>query len=199
MIDTVVFDLSDVLIFGLKGVEFVIGQRLGLQARDVLQAMLGEPFDALMRGQLSEVDYLQGILEREKWPMPLAEIQALIRHNMRQRIPGSVELLHDLAPHCRLYLLSDHATEWVEDLLPEHTFLGLFTERFWSCELGSIKRDPQTFPLVLDRIGRPAYDCLFVDDNPKNVAAAAASSIEGIVFEDALILRREFAQRGLLV
>jgi len=187
-----------VLIFGLKGVEYTLAEELHLPAHDVLMAMLGEPFSTLMRGQLSEREYLTGVLERTAWPIPLVTMQEVIRANMLQRIPGSVELLYELAQHHPLYLVSDHATEWVEALLPQHPFLNLFQERFWSCELGSIKRDPETFPVVLDRIGRAAGDCLFVDDNPKNIASAARSGIEGILFEDADTLRREFQSRGLL-
>jgi len=199
LIDTLIFDLSEVLIFGLKGVEYTLAEELHLPAHDVLMAMLGEPFSALMRGQFSERDYLTGVLERTAWPISLGTMQEVIRANMLQRVPGSIELLHELAQRHPLYLVSDHATEWVEALLPQHPFLDLFQERFWSCELGSIKRDPETFPLVLDQIGHSAKDCLFVDDNPENIASAARSGIPGIVFEDADTLRGEFQSRGLLI
>lgn len=53
-------------------------------------------------------------------------------------------------------------------------YAGLFEHRFYSCDLGVAKPDPAYFETVLARLGAPADDVLFVDDNATNVAAARA-------------------------
>jgi 2-haloacid dehalogenase len=79
-----------------------------------------------------------------------------------------------------------------------HPFLARFDQILTSFDLGRLKADPGTFPVVLDALHRRADACLFVDDNPRNVEAARAAGIDGIVFQSADQLRRELARRGLL-
>ena len=50
-----------------------------------------------------------------------------------------------------------------------------------SGEVGMRKPEPQIFDLALDRIGLPAGECVFIDDMPQNIAAAAEAGLVGIV------------------
>lgn len=50
-----------------------------------------------------------------------------------------------------------------------------------SGEVGMRKPEPAIFELALDRIGLPASECVFVDDVPHNIAAAAEAGLVGIV------------------
>jgi FMN phosphatase YigB (HAD superfamily) len=107
-------------------------------------------------------------------------------------------LLRRLAARYDLVLVSDHAFEWVDHIRRVHPFLGLFRQHFFSCDLGRIKRDPGTFDHVLREIDRAPERCFFIDDNPKNIAAAAEAGIAGVVFESAAQLEAELRRRGLL-
>jgi len=50
-----------------------------------------------------------------------------------------------------------------------------------SGEVGMRKPDREIFELALGRIGLPAGECVFIDDIPRNVAAAAQAGLVGIV------------------
>jgi len=50
-----------------------------------------------------------------------------------------------------------------------------------SGEVGMRKPEREIFELTLDRIGLPAGECVFIDDIPHNVAAAAEAGLVGIV------------------
>jgi epoxide hydrolase-like predicted phosphatase len=50
-----------------------------------------------------------------------------------------------------------------------------------SGEVGMRKPERGIFELTLDRIGLPAAECVFIDDMPHNVAAAARAGLAGIV------------------
>jgi len=50
-----------------------------------------------------------------------------------------------------------------------------------SGEVGMRKPERAIFELALDRIGLPAAECVFIDDMPDNVAAAAEAGLVGIV------------------
>jgi putative hydrolase of the HAD superfamily len=71
----------------------------------------------------------------------------------------------------RLALLSNAPHE-LEDALSAHPAFTAFDELFFSSRLGRVKPDPEIFRLVLDRLGAPAADVLFVDDRAENTVAA---------------------------
>jgi len=54
-----------------------------------------------------------------------------------------------------------------------------------------IKPDPRLYRILLDRYGLKAEECVFIDDNPANVAGAEAVGIKGILFKNAEQLRAE--------
>lgn len=76
---------------------------------------------------------------------------------------------------------------WIEERLG----LGRYLEwTFVSCETGLRKPDPEAYRHAARTLGVPAERCVFVDDRRKNVDAARAVGMRGIVFESADQLRR---------
>jgi putative hydrolase of the HAD superfamily len=57
-----------------------------------------------------------------------------------------------------------------------------FERRFISSELKMIKPDPAIFRHVLSEMGYSAKDSVMIDDNPRNISAAKAVGMKGIVF-----------------
>ena len=60
-------------------------------------------------------------------------------------------------------------------------WLEMFDTVVISGEVGMRKPEREIFELTLDRIGLPAAECVFVDDMPHNIAAAAQAGLAGIV------------------
>ena len=61
-----------------------------------------------------------------------------------------------------------------------------------------VKPDARIFQLLLERITHPAQRCVYIDDSPPNVAAAAALGFDAIHFTAPSQLRAALAERGLL-
>ncbi|GGO98574.1 HAD family hydrolase [Stakelama pacifica] len=61
-----------------------------------------------------------------------------------------------------------------------------------------VKPDPAIYRLALDRFGLEPQDAVFVDDNPNNVAAAAALGIDAVQFTDAAAFRAKLVEARLL-
>lgn len=198
MIKTVILDLSEVLILGMHGIEGVLARRLGIPDDGILRQLGGDVFLNLMRGKVSEDDYLRWVLETCGWPFEPAELKDLVRGNFHHEVPGTLGVVRDLPDHYELVLLTDHGREWMAYILTIHPFLARFDHILTSFDLGRLKADPGTFDVVLDTLDRAPEACLFVDDNPRNVEAARAAGIDGVVFESAAQLRRELVRRGLL-
>jgi HAD superfamily hydrolase (TIGR01509 family) len=194
---TLIFDLSEVLIAGLLGIENPIAARLQLDPKNILRAFAGQPLQDICCGRLSENEYLTEIIQRQQWDLPLDLLKHIIRDNFHQCVPGMVDLITQMAEQSELILLSDHAIEWIEYIHTIHPFLGLFKKQFFSFELKQTKQEPSTFQKVLRMLGREPEECLFVDDSAKNVSVAASIGLPGIQFTTVDALKREFAMRGV--
>ena len=198
-ITTLIFDLSEVLIAGLVGIEHALSLRLALPAEDILAEFGGDLLTEICRGQISEEVYLANILERTGWPVTVQELQGIIRENFRVRVAGMEEMVMSLAGRYELVLLSDHAAEWIAAIEPMHPFLSVFRHRFYSFQLQKIKKEPAIFSQVLEVLHKQPEDCLFIDDSPANIASAAEAGIQGIQFIDAAQLTRELRKNGIVV
>ena len=114
-------------------------------------------------------------------------------------IEGAVAILEELknAGH-ELHALTNWSCETFLIARERFPFLRWFESILVSGEEGLIKPDPRIFELLLGRIGRTPAACIYVDDNARNVAAAAALGFDAIAFHGAAQLRDELGRRRLL-
>jgi 2-haloacid dehalogenase len=140
----------------------------------------------------------------ERHPQERARIEAYHRRWLEMiagPIRGTVAVLEELdAAGVPLWALSNWSAETFVLVRhdPDYAFLDRFRTIFVSGELRLVKPDPAIYRHALDAIGSPAADCLFIDDAPKNVAAAATLGMHAHLFTGADELRHELVGLGLL-
>ena len=183
-IRTTIFDLGEVLVGGLYGIERRLAERLAIREEAILQAFAGPHLKDFCCGRISEDEYLAGIIERRGWPLPLGELKEVIRANLRRRVPGMDSILRSLDGRYQLAIHSDHAREWVSYVRTVHPFLERFERGFFSFELGHTKDEPEAFRKVLAALNRRPWECLFIDDQERNVCAAKLVGLATIRFVD---------------
>jgi 2-haloacid dehalogenase len=118
---------------------------------------------------------------------------------MRGPIEGSVTILETL--HERgvpLYALSNWSAETYPLAAKRFEFLKLFRGVIISGEVGVIKPDPRIFRILLERYRIEPNEAVYIDDNPRNAAAARAFGIHGIHFTAPAKLRSELEGLRLL-
>ena len=191
MIEVIIFDLSDVLIPGLTGIEKTLGEVLNVPEDQVLGQFRGLSMLEYLVGNCSEDDYLDGLKKEYSWPVEIDEIKKLIRLHFKKTIPGMKDVVENLAKKYPLYLLSDHGREWIEFIEGEHTFLQLFKHRFYSFDLQTRKRDPETYLKVLNEINVSPEVCLFIDDRPMFFQVAQKIGMKVIHFKDSKQLMKD--------
>ncbi len=197
-IQYVIFDLSEVLIHGLVRFEEGIAREIGVTAQTSAAAFGGPHLRALLEGSISEDRYLEEVIAKNAWTIAPDRLKALLRQNFNATLPETIEIARQLSHSYRLALLSDHAREWAAYIVSTHGFLdGLFVSKLFSYEIGSTKREPRTFHILLDRLSAAPVQCLFIDDNPWNAEVARSIGIDSIRFLDAEQLRGELLERGI--
>jgi HAD superfamily hydrolase (TIGR01509 family) len=122
------------------------------------------------------------------------ETRALI-HATRESltpIPGTIRLVEDLArAGIHLYLLSNMPASTFDYLVQRHTFFSHFRHLVISGQILLIKPDPAIYRHLVEKTGIVPAESVFIDDLPRNVAAARECGLHGIVFRDADSCRQE--------
>jgi len=113
-------------------------------------------------------------------------------------LPDMVDVLRDL--HARgvpVYALTNWPAELFVTARARFDFLGLFRDIVVSGEVGVAKPDPAVFEILRSRVREPFASCLYVDDAPVNVAAAADAGLDAVLFSGTATFLEDLAARGL--
>jgi 2-haloacid dehalogenase len=114
-------------------------------------------------------------------------------------IAGSVAILEELAEAgYELHALTNWSAETFPIARPRFAFLERFETILVSGDERLVKPDARIFQLLLERIAHPAQRCVYIDDAPANVDAAAALGFDAIAFTSPPELRAALIDRGLL-
>lgn len=97
-----------------------------------------------------------------------------------------------------LYGLSNWSAETFPYARARYDFLSLLDDMVISGHVGHVKPEPEIYHLLLERIGRPAQECLFIDDSLPNIHQANTMGFNTIRFTSPEQLNRELTQLGLL-
>ena len=115
-------------------------------------------------------------------------------------IEGTVGILAELkrAGH-EIYALSNWSAETFPYARERFQFLDWFDFTVISGEIGLVKPSREAFDFLLEKAGRRAEECVFIDDSPANTAAARELGFDAIHFRSPGQLRDELMSRGILL
>lgn len=113
-------------------------------------------------------------------------------------IEGTVDILQSLRKsHDKVYALTNWSAETFPIAQQRYDFLGWFDGILVSGEENLKKPDPKIYQLLLSKFELNAEDCLFIDDNLRNVHAAIQEGIDTIHFKNPAQLKTALSQKGI--
>lgn len=83
----------------------------------------------------------------------------------------------------KLGLISNCSID-IPDIWPRTPLAPFFDVTVFSCNCGLMKPDPAIYRPATGKLGVKPEDCLFVDDNADNLAAAASLGMKAVLIED---------------
>lgn len=188
----VIFDFGNVLVQWHP--EKVYAEHFGDEAR--AWWFLRHVCDADWRNRIDAGESTAACIEELKDKQPeYAEAIELYRSRWREmltdEVPGMREVIADLSDKgYGIYGLTNWSMETFPAARERFGILQMIDRYVVSGAEGLVKPDARLFRVLLDRYHLKAEECVFVDDNPDNVAAAKALGMEGIVFTGADSLRK---------
>ena len=187
----IIFDFGNVLVQWHP--ELVYGEYFGDEAkawwflRHVVDMDFRQRIDAgesmercIAEKQACFPEYAEAIeLYRAKW-----------REMLTDEVPGMRDVITELkSRNYEVYGLTNWSMETFPEAREHFGILQMIERYVVSGAEGMVKPDPRLFRVLLDRYSLKAEECIFIDDNPDNVAAAKALGMDGIVFAGADDLR----------
>ena len=134
------------------------------------------------RGKIDTGGLLEAIYEMTGMRYTAAEFTTLWNHTFREN-EEMAALLQMLKAQKPIYLLSNTNESHWQFLQNSYNVSRHFEELILSYEIGHVKPHPEIYEEVLKRSGFKAQECLFVDDLPQNIAAAAELGMQTIHFQ----------------
>ena len=138
----------------------------------------------------------------KQFPQYAHLIQAYREHwtdSIGEAFTGTVEILKQLKQAgYPLYGFSNWSVETFPYARAKYDFFDLFDDMVISGAVGYVKPEPEIYQIMLDKIQRPARECLFIDDSLPNVLQANTMGFVTIHFQSPEQLKDELIQRGLV-
>ena len=204
MIEYILFDLSEVWIQGMIGVEKEIAKHnnINLSEDRIREDLEGDKLTKLFEGKITEEEYWKQVTDESYYGVPPEYFPIVMRSNFTE-LEGTREIIEQLKEHYTLGLLSDHVREWVagkDGVEARYPIRELFTHVNWSFDIEHTKRDKASFDYAIGRSKVSPQNILFIDDNRKNLVVAKAAGIGHTYhFTDAPSFKSALPDLGVLV
>jgi putative hydrolase of the HAD superfamily len=181
-IKTVIVDIGGVVL--LENPEFWQRLQQEYNAPSNVEALFygpESPWADCRTGRLDERQYTEIVAQRLE--MNVNDLMSL-----RQSLEWTVNpFMVDWLKQCRhsgLEVIAlSNADFSLEERLRGFGVIELFDQVLNSARLGVAKPDPAIYEVALAKSNSPAYQCLFIDDRPKNLEAASLFGLKTLLYE----------------
>ena len=198
-IDTVIFDLGNVLVFHDNELLFRrLGERAGMSGSQVAEVLRERTLsEGTNRGRLDAAGIHREVCQALGLDVDAEEFAELWSCHFTINEPV-LPLVEGLAGKVKLVLLSNTNALHVAYLRPRLPLLERFDHLLFSNEVGLVKPEREFYEEALARAGATPRTTAFFDDHPPFVEAARALGIHGYVFRDTEEFAGHLRELGLV-
>ena len=191
MIKALIFDMGGVLVdLDIEDCKKVFKESLGYNDIDEIIDACHQKgiYGDLEEGTL-EADEFRKIVLAGSWPGSTPEqVDQAMSHILVGIAPYKIQLLKELACKYDLYMLSNNnpiclpfSRKMFEDA--GAPLESIFKKSFFSFEMKALKPSESFYKAVIEQIGLPSEEMLFIDDSMKNVEGSIAAGLPAVYYE----------------
>ena len=148
----------------------------------------------LEEGTLSADEYRRLVLSESRPGARPEEVDKAMWHILVGIAPDKVELLKELSESYDLYMLSNNNSICLPRSKRIFADAGIplettFKKCFMSFEMKALKPSESFYKAVIDQIGLPAQQMLFIDDSMTNVEGSVSAGLPAVYYKPGTDLR----------
>ena len=210
-IKNIIFDLGAVLLnLDMERTDAAFAELVGDEAEHAWirkELYKKELFTKFETNEVLELEFVQTIKAYNPHPLTDEEVRTAWSAMLLDLPEDRIELLRNLRKAgYKIYLLSNinsiHLRDiytMIKEVYGDLDFDALFDKPYYSHLIGRRKPDADTFSYVLEDAGLVAAETLFIDDNARNIKAAAALGIQTIHFKNPDQLKADLISKGIRI
>jgi len=180
MIKALIFDYNGVLTARgtFQGLVIEYCQKKGKNPQE-LENIVTERWNLARVGKIDSQLFWQNIASYLGYDQKQLRQEWITRFPLRQELLGKIK---QYRTQYKTALLTNEVKDWMEESISKNKLHDYFDAIITSYEAGVAKPDPKIFLLTLDKLGVKAEECVFIDDQAKNVDAAQKLGFNVIQF-----------------
>lgn len=189
MIKTVMFDFAGVVSVGrlFSVVDEQLSQKYNIDKQFIIDRLYANHVEYLLGNESTETFWKKVC---EGLSISLEDfIAAFQSWELNQE---TVDYILELKKKYRIVLVSDNFDASTEYLRSQPIFNEMFEKMYFSNEIHLMKGGPEIFQYVLDDLNAKAEECVFIDDQEKNLDAPKLLGINCILFTSVDQLKTDF-------
>ena len=200
MIKAIIFDIGGVVMLPgtLHNAREVLAPIIGVSA-DAQKIIVAKLWNRWRIGKININDFVNGILNNLN--IKNIDVNKLKKTmlNINHINKGILPLIKNLKKNYKTIAITNHAREWSEYERKKFKLDDYFNGIFTSYEIKIPKPYPGIFMEALDESVLKPEECIFIDNDGRNVEAARRLGIKGILFRSNDKLRRELKRLGVKI
>jgi HAD superfamily hydrolase (TIGR01509 family) len=197
-ISTVIFDLGRVLV----AIDFeAFPNALGLRTAESRAPFVPELAVAsrlLETGKITTEEFLDRLFFLFDKRFTRGLLLSAWNEIIREDVPGIAALVARIQQQHHTAILSNTSPSHFEKAEREGEAVRLIPRRFLSYQVGAAKPDALIYRHVVEALGVPAAEVLFIDDLEENIIGAHHAGMNGIIFTDIQRLERDLIHWNIL-
>jgi FMN phosphatase YigB (HAD superfamily) len=192
-------DLGKVLVgFDHQTTCLRIEEATGVPAGRLRPVLFGDLEAAFDRGTVAPGEFFRACETRAGLPRLSDDVWIGAWRDIFHPLPRAIAALARVHPGIRRVLVSNTNELHWEGVLRVFQPAGLLDALVLSFRVGAVKPEPAFWDAALEAAGCAPGECLFVDDRPELVAAAAGRGIPGFAVSGPDSFELGLAERGLV-
>ena len=187
----VIFDMGGVLVdLDIEGCRAAFKRLLGFEQIDQLVDPCHQKgaYGEMEEGLITADEFRNIILAGSRPDSDPSDVDRSVWHILVGIEPYKAELLKRMARSYDLYMLSNNNAISMAQATVMFTEAGIpldrmFKEVFLSYKMRALKPSASFYKAVVEQIGLPAEDMLFIDDSQKNVDGSIAAGLPAVYYK----------------
>jgi putative hydrolase of the HAD superfamily len=197
-IDTVIFDLGNVLLFyDWQIAANRLCARVGKSRMEIDHYFMTTPFAVqLERGEISKQQFFETVSRDVGFDGTYEEF-ALIWSDVFSPNEPMIAVVHQLQGRVRRYVLSNTNAIHIDFISRQFPFIHDFDGRVYSYEVRAMKPDRRIYEILLKEFNVDPASAVFIDDILANVDGARAVGLHGIHYQSPDQVRQQLTKLGV--
>lgn len=190
MIKVIIFDYAGVLsLRETRKTTFVqeYAKKYGIKAKEFIE-ITDKVWQRAKVSEVPSIEYWQSIanLAGIEWQQARKDLIDSFGWN-----DATLALAKQLKKKYRMAILSNQIEDWFESIISKHNLRDIFEVIITSYDAHLPKPDKRIFILLLEKLGVEPEECVFIDDEEKNIKTAIELGMHAIQFKDINQLKEE--------